>query len=1402
LTDAPATPPETTPEPQASPPKRRFRITPTGVMGWCLAVVLVVALIVAAGAGGIVFGALTPQGRLFLEARANGLKIGRFGKLKIEGLSGSIWGDFQLRRLTIADEKGVWVEADNLSVAWKASELFARRFHATRIGAEGVHVLRRPTLSPAGVSSAAPVSVTIDALRTRLELMPAFSGGVHGLYDVAGDVKTARAGGAKGSISVVSLTHGGDFLRAQFDLGLKNQMFVLADAQEGAGGAIAGAAGLPTKLPFSLKARLNGTMSSGALLVETQSGAIQPLWAKGDWTPKGGLVEAKALLTASTLTAPLVKMFGPEAHIVANGAKAQSGLFALDGRVDAENLHATVKGEADVGRRVTGPAGLAVSAQVAQMARIVTEPVLGPVSFDGVLKGAANDWAIAGNASAGGLKQSGYSLARVAGPVSFAMKNREMLIGADLSGTGGAGTGIVGALLGASPKARLTAQRLADGRLLLKDVHAQGSGLIVDASGTRGLLGGLDFSGKATLSNLAVAHPGAKGSLSGSWSAAQGGANKPWVFTVDAKGTGFASGLAEADRLLGPGPRLQAKASLDGGAVKVASASLNGQVASARAAGILGKTGGLNFTLDWNAQGPFQAGPVEIAGKAKGTGAITGSLKAPRADLLADFDSIDLPQLPLTAAHIQLTFLQGAGGTDGQVAITAGSEYGPARAKSGFRFTPAGVDLTDLDADAAGIKALGALSLRKGQPSTADLTVAVGPGVLLTAGTINGAVKLTDSAGGPNAVLDLSAKNAVMRNGGVRLKTAHITANGPLSHLPLVIQAQGDIPTGAWAIDATGVLTQHQPGYELALDGSGRFGKVDFKTLDTARVAFGGPDQTAHMRLGVQGGSAEIEAKLIGKTADVRAKLVNVGLGAVNEDLAGQMDADLTLQGSGPTLSGQLVANLSKVKARGGKGGPTLDGVLKANLKAASLTIDLNATGDQGLTASGNLVLPVEASAFPLHLAINRKLPMQGTFAAAGEIKPVWDLFIGGDRGLSGQIKLNGLMAGTLADPRLLGRAGLTGGAFRDTAIGLKLQDVNVDAEFKDNIVDVHTATAADGHGGTLSGSGRASLYRDADSSFQLDLKKFRLVENDTATVTASGTTTVNRGADGNLKIAGALTIDRADVAANPPVPSGVTPMDVVEINRPGGDDIDPLAAAAAKQRKGPSVILDVTLKADNKIYLRGRGLDLELGVNAHVTGSTSAPVLDGKARVIRGDYDFAGKRFIFDQRGTVILSTAPDHIRLDLTAVREDPSLTATVTIQGTAARPEITLTSSPSLPQDEILSQVLFGASASQLSPLEAAQLASAVSALAGGGGFDLVGGLRNLAGLDRLAFAGGESGMTVAGGKYLTDNVYLEIIGGGRTGPAAQVEWRIRRALSIVSKVASQGDAKLSVRWRRDY
>ncbi|HJV40757.1 translocation/assembly module TamB domain-containing protein [Caulobacter sp.] len=1367
-------------------------------IGWGGALLIasaILAAILIVMAGGLRFAPITPQGRMFLEARASGLKLGRIGKLHVEGLSGDIWKDFGVRRLTISDEKGVWLEAHDVRVAWRATELFGRRFHAERIDARDVVVLRRPTMGPKGKSSAAPVSVDLDAFAFRLITRPAFSG-KDGDFDVAGEYEMARRGGQKGKAAVASRLHVGDHLNLDFDLGRSKTLHLVADATEAGGGAIAGALGLPADRPFDLKAKADGTTSRAAFTVRARSGADTPLDASGAWTPEGGSARGRLDLGASRLTQRLERMFGPRADFVIDGKKAtKDGLSALTLDVQAENLSLQAHGLADLAKRRTGPDGLAFTARIGALKRIVSIPQMGQGLADGVFRLETGGFSVEGNADVADLELLGYHLKRAKGPALVRWAKGELEIKAQATSSGGGGTGLL-AVLGASPKATFEGARIKGGRFLIRSARIDAPNLIVTGQGERGVLGGLSFDGEMKVASLGPVRQGARGSVAAKWSASSF-AGRPWAFTVDGRAANFATGYAEIDRLLGATPRLNGKASWNEGVLTVADARLEGAAASVKTEGKLGKGLSLDFGLDWTATGPFRAGPVEIAGKASGEGKVGGVLSAPRADLTADFDSIDLPRLPLTKAHLALTFARGANATDGVAALQGQSAYGVARGRTAFRFSPGGIELSALDVDAGGAKAQGAVSLRNGLPATADLTLAIGPGAFLPQGQVKGTARLVDAPGGgaTTATFDLTAQDVA--SGGWKVRSARIKADGPLSRLPLSIDARGDAPGGRWRLGGSGELAQTGRVYDLTLNASGRMGRTEIKTNEAARIRFGDGPTQARLRLAIDKGRADLDADLGGATAMLKAELTGVTLTAFDPDLDGDIDGSFNLRGQGETLGGDFTMRLSNARERGAKIEQSLDAKIHGDLTDSQLTIVADGDNRQGLKAEANLVLPVEASARPLRLMINKKRGVQGQFSAKGELKPLWDLLMGPERSLSGRINLQASLGGTLADPRLLGQATLDDGGFEDGQSGLRLRKVTLRSALADNAIDVSQAIGEDGQGGSVSGAGRISLARDGVGSFKLDLKSFRLIDNDLASAVATGSATVNRSADGKIKLAGAVTIDRADVSAQSKTPAGVVAMDVIERNRP--QDLD---QGLQRRPTTGGMILDLDLKAPRRVFVRGRGLDVELSLDAHVGGTSLAPALSGVARVVRGEYDFAGKRFEFDDDGTVYLASQLDRIRLDLSATREDTSLTAVVRIKGTAAKPEITLTSKPELPSDEVLSQVLFGSSAAQLSPIEAAQLASALASLAGGGGFDVIGNLRSFARLDRLAFAESATGMTVSGGKYVTDDVYLEIIGGGREGPAAQVEWRVRRTLSLVSRIGGQNDAKLSVRWRKDY
>ncbi len=1393
---SPGTGPERAPGAGAG---RGVRRRGAGAMRIALVATLGVFVLLAAVVAGLRYGVLLPQVRLLIEARTDGLELGRIGRLKIEGLSGDIWRDARVRRLTIRDDKGVWLEAQDVRLTWRYLELLRRRFDADLIEVRQVRVLRRPELGPKGQDRGLPVSFRIDAIRTRLVMEPAFSY-ERGVYDVKAGLDIARVGTRSARLSADSVLHPGDRLAVDFRVGGAGPLRIVTDAREARGGALAGALGLPAQQAFELSIRADGTTSAGRFSARAVSGDTMPLTAKGAWTPAGGQADGRLSLSASSLTAPLAERLGPEVTFALSGRKAGEGAYALDARAQAEAVQARIWGLGDLGARRTGPAGLRVAVSAPSLSRITQGPNMGAAGLTGVLRGDGTGWRFAGDAAVSAIDLGGYGLNRIAGPVEVAAGKAGVRVETRLAGVGGRGEGFAAALLGGAPTAALSAERLANGQILLRDLDVAGRGLRVEASGGRSLLGGLTFKGRASVSNLEAAQAGARGGAGADWQATQARAGAPWSFTLDARGERLALGVSELDRLLGAAPRLQVRANWQAGRLEVARAALNGAALDASASGTMAANGTLAFKTDWSAQGPVRAGPVEITGRLSGDGRVAGTVAAPRLDLTAAIEQVDVPRLPLRDAKLTLTFVQQADGSNGAVALTADSAFGPARGRADFRFPRGGVDLSDLSVDAGGLTAEGSVSLRRASPSAADLRLEVVKGAFLDGGRLSGALRVRDAAGGPQANLSLRGQAVQLPGSPMVIRTATVTADGPLSRLPYTLDVRGASDRGPWAVEGQGVLSDLAPGYGVTFAGQGRLAGRGLRTTEAASVRLVGDDRTARIRLVAEdGGLISVDGALNRSGADLRARIDRLGLGLFDPDLTGRLNATLALRGQGERLAGDLEARMINLRGRGAPAKLGLDGTVRARLTDDSLSIDLTTTNDSGVKGEAAFVLPAEASAAPFRVAIARQRPMSGRFDFEGEVGPLWDLLIGGDRALSGFVRAQGQVSGALADPRARGSVVVERGRFDDGATGLSLREVAVRASFDEHAVDVTEARGVDGKGGKLNGQGRISLERAGVSSFRLDLQDFRLIETDQASASATGQGAINRAADGKVTLTGDFTINEAEVAADPPVPSGVVPMEVKEINRP--DDLQ--TTVPARARAGPAWALDVRLRAPRRIYLRGRGLDLEMSLDARVGGTTAQPELSGVARVVRGDYDFAGRRFTFDDRGVVYLSTRPQNIRLQLDATEEDDTLTVTVRIRGTAAKPEITLVSSPSLPNDEILAQVLFGRSASQLSAVEAAQLAVALSSLAGGGGFDVVGNLRNFAGLDRLAFGGGdEAGVTVSGGKYLTDDVYLELTGGGREGPTATVEWRIRKNLSILSRLAGESGNRIAIRWRRDY
>jgi translocation and assembly module TamB len=184
---------------------------------------------------------------------------------------------------------------------------------------------------------------------------------------------------------------------------------------------------------------------------------------------------------------------------------------------------------------------------------------------------------------------------------------------------------------------------------------------------------------------------------------------------------------------------------------------------------------------------------------------------------------------------------------------------------------------------------------------------------------------------------------------------------------------------------------------------------------------------------------------------------------------------------------------------------------------------------------------------------------------------------------------------------------------------------------------------------------------------------------------------------------------------------------------------------------------------------------------------------------LVRGTYSLGGQTLDFTS-GNVRFDGTGVRRRLDpsldFTASTQSGGVTATLTVTGYASAPKIALSSSPPLPQDEIVARLLFQQSVKQLSPLQVASIAQALATMGGvGGGFDALGTVRRTLGLDRLA-VGSATGGTAAGGtatqttveagRYVSSGIYVgakqSLSGGTQTQVQVDITDRLKAQATL--------------------
>lgn len=421
-------------------------------------------------------------------------------------------------------------------------------------------------------------------------------------------------------------------------------------------------------------------------------------------------------------------------------------------------------------------------------------------------------------------------------------------------------------------------------------------------------------------------------------------------------------------------------------------------------------------------------------------------------------------------------------------------------------------------------------------------------------------------------------------------------------------------------------------------------------------------------------------------------------------------------------------------------------------------------------------------------------------------------------RSIEGPVTFDLRMQGAPGLDALSGTVSIADGRLAEPKIGLTIDELRLDARLERGLINLDVAGGLSA-GGSIAAGGTVDLRRGSPVlDLTARLNQATLRDPSLYELTADGTVSITGvAADGPL-VSGTINVVQAEFRIPSTGLGGVQAIpDIVHVNdnwriaatraKAGLEPYGSLAAQAA-DLSGPAATppanparFNLTINAPNQIYIRGRGVDAELGGELQITGNARTPIPVGHLSLIRGRVDLLGKRFDLSEGLVELQGSLIPVIRL--VASHSEDDITIRIIIDGEVRDPDITFESDPSLPEEEVLSYLLFGQGLDQISPLQAAQLANALAVLAGQGGIGVVGNIREATGLDDLDLTvDDDGGVAVRAGKYLTRNVYTDVELGDDGKTQINLNLDVTDALTARGSVDSEGDSVLGVYYERDY
>lgn len=524
--------------------------------------------------------------------------------------------------------------------------------------------------------------------------------------------------------------------------------------------------------------------------------------------------------------------------------------------------------------------------------------------------------------------------------------------------------------------------------------------------------------------------------------------------------------------------------------------------------------------------------------------------------------------------------------------------------------------------------------------------------------------------------------------------------------------------------------------------------------------------------------------------------------------LSGLLKADVQLTGTPKEVKGQIDAHISQAKIMDNTFDQTMpfDAKIVGNLASNQLSGSIQVSGITPQPIDVKVELPLQVSLIPVSLKLNQDAPLSAHITAQGEIAPLLQLLVIETTSFSGKAAVALDIFGTFNDPHIKGEVLIRNGTFESTNTGAVFHDLSAKLEANDKTLILRDFETKDLSDGIIRGNGTLELKKEEGFPFTLNLKlsRIRLINLDFAKAIASGDAVI-KGTSRGAKVGGQLTTDSVQVTIPEESSALAYSVDVKYINMPKGE----ASPVFTTSRPSWPVELNLQINVPKNATIKAKSLSSFWEGGVKVTGMAHTPQLFGDFKIIKGEYDFNGKTFEIKE-GTITFAGDPEKkTTLYVIASKDLGKLVAEVIAKGPVKNPSIAFRSNPPMSQRDILSWLLFGRGATDITPFQGEELSQSINNLAkqNNKGPDVLTKIRDKIGIDRIDInksEGNESNqVSLQVGKYISKGVFVSV-NKGITSEANQigVEANLWPNIKAEAHVGDDSSTQLQLKWKKDY